>query len=210
MILVVLTTVNPDVGWVPKATPVAPANPVPVMVTTVAPVLGPALGASLVTFGIGGVVYVYFVAALAAEMPPGVVTRTSTIPTAPAGAVAVTLLLLTTVNPAAGRVPKVTPVAPANPEPVTVTTVPPKLGPDLGDNDEIEGAAACTVPPAVSPTTPVSPTTNTTNAATARTSERRLHCRPAKGRYLAPTHLLATTFPAPSFITAAHGNRVRQ
>lgn len=38
----------------------------------------------------------------------------------------------------AGKAPKLTLVAPVNPDPVTVTTVP--TGPDVGENEEITGA----------------------------------------------------------------------
>jgi len=74
---------------------------------------------------------VYRSAALAALVPPGVVTVTSTVPIVPAGAVAVMLVGLLTVKLAAVA-PKLTAVAPANPLPPTVTDVVPVLGPELG------------------------------------------------------------------------------
>ena len=73
----------------------------------------------------------YWSAALVALLPPGVVTVTSTVPTVPAGAVAVIVVELVTVKVAAA-VPKSTAVAPVKPVPVTVTVVPPALVPELG------------------------------------------------------------------------------
>ena len=51
-------------------------------------------------------------AALVALVPPGVVTVTSTVPALPAGAVAVMLVALLTVNAVAAVPPKLTAVAP--------------------------------------------------------------------------------------------------
>jgi len=59
------------------------------------------------------------------------------------GLVAVIEVAEFTVNAIAVWVPKVTPVAPVNPEPVTVTTVPPAVRPDGGETPETIGA----VPP---------------------------------------------------------------
>jgi hypothetical protein len=49
--LVSLTTVNEVAAVLPKLTAVAPVNPLPVMVTTVPPAIGPALGRTAVTAG---------------------------------------------------------------------------------------------------------------------------------------------------------------
>ena len=63
-----------------------------------------------------------------ADVPPGVVTVTSTVPV-PAGLSAVIEVALTTVKFVAGVVPKSTAVAPVKPVPVIVTNVPPAAGP---------------------------------------------------------------------------------
>ena len=66
------------------------------------------------------------------EVPPAVVTVTSTGPEAPAGAVAVTSVADTAVTLVAATVPNVTPVAPVRLVPVMVTWVPPVVGPVVG------------------------------------------------------------------------------
>nr|MCA1071698.1 hypothetical protein [Delftia acidovorans] len=80
-------------------------------------------------------------AALVALVPPVVVTRTSTVPAAPAGAVAVIWVALLTVKPVAGVAPKVTPVDPMKFVPVMVTVVPPPWGPAVGEMPLTEGIA---------------------------------------------------------------------
>lgn len=67
-------------GVVPKSTAVAPVNPVPVIVTSVPPPGGPAAGLMPITVG----AYVNLSADDVPEVPPGVVTVTSTVPV-PAG-----------------------------------------------------------------------------------------------------------------------------
>ena len=64
-------------------------------------------------------------------VPPPVATMTSTVPSAPAGAVAEIELSLLTVNCAA-LAPKSTVVAKVNPVPVIATVLPPVFGPDAG------------------------------------------------------------------------------
>jgi len=64
-------------------------------------------------------------------VPPGVVTVTSIVPSAPAGAVAVMVVALLTVKVAAVA-PKSTAVAPVKLEPVIAIEVAPVLGPELG------------------------------------------------------------------------------
>ena len=64
----------------PKVTAVAPVKPVPVIVTEVPPVSGPDAGATLVT--VGAAIYVNRSAGIVADVPPGVVTTTSTAPAA--------------------------------------------------------------------------------------------------------------------------------
>ena len=66
-----------------------------------------------------------------AEVPPGVVTVTSTAPV-PAGSTAVIVVALTTVKLVAAVVPKSTAVAPVKSVPVIVTIVPPAGGPAVG------------------------------------------------------------------------------
>ena len=66
-----------------------------------------------------------------ADVPPGVVTVTSSVP-APGGLAVVMVVLFTTVN-AATEVPlNFTTVAPVNPVPEMVTDVPPLPGPVNG------------------------------------------------------------------------------
>jgi hypothetical protein len=65
-------------------------------------------------------------------MPPAVVTVTSTVPTEPAGEVAVMLVALTTVYVVAAVVPNLTAVAPVKPVPVIVTEEAPAGSPARG------------------------------------------------------------------------------
>ncbi len=74
----------------------------------------------------------YWSAALVALVPPAVVTVTSTVPAVPAGAVAVRLVALLTITPAALVVPNLTAVALVKLVPVIVTLVPPAVGPAPG------------------------------------------------------------------------------
>jgi hypothetical protein len=66
-----------------------------------------------------------------ADVPPGVVTRTSTVPV-PSGDVAVIDISLTNEKLVAGVTPKATAVTPVKPVPVMVTLVPPDAGPFAG------------------------------------------------------------------------------
>jgi len=70
-------------------------------------------------------------APLVAEVPPGVVTVTWTVPL-PAGLIAVIWMSLSTVMCIAAVAANETPVAPVKPEPVIVTVVPPPAGPLAG------------------------------------------------------------------------------
>src|SRR6266581_4807875 len=79
-----------------------------------------------------GVEYVYWSAGTMGVVPDGVVTVTSTAPSACAGVTAVIVVSLTTAKLAAGLVPKCTAVAPVKPEPEMVTAVPPAGRPPLG------------------------------------------------------------------------------
>ena len=76
-----------------------------------------------------------------ADVPPGVVTVTSTGPAEePAGLGTVIEVSLLTVYEAAGVPPKLTAVAPVNPVPVTVTLVPPSIVPIDGEMPVTVGA----------------------------------------------------------------------
>ncbi len=79
-------------------------------------------------------------AAVVADVPPDVVTLTSTVP-APAGEVAVIEVEETTVTPTAAVAPNVTAVAPDKLVPVIVTVVPPPPGPPVGEIDVTVGGA---------------------------------------------------------------------
>ncbi len=127
----------------PNVTPVAPVRFVPVIVTTVPPAIGPDVGLIDVTVGStgGAAVKVNVSPAEVAEVPAGVVTFTSTAPAACAGEVACTDVALTKLNAAAAVPPNDTPVTPVRLVPVIVTTVPPAIGPDVGDNEVTVGSA---------------------------------------------------------------------
>ena len=75
------------------------------------------------------------------EVPPTVVTRTSTVPTAPAGAVAVIWVELLTMKPVAGVAPKTTAVAPLRLVPVMTTVAPPAVEPLVGEMPVTVGGA---------------------------------------------------------------------
>ena len=78
----------------------------------------------------------------AVEVPPAVVAVTLTVPTDPAGAVAVMEVAELTTTLAAALAPKLTAVDPlTNPVPVRVTTVPPATGPLVGLRPVTVGAA---------------------------------------------------------------------
>lgn len=76
-----------------------------------------------------------------AEVPPGLVTLTSTVPV-PAGETAVMDVAELTVKLVAAVAPNVTAVAAVNPEPVIATEVPPASGPAAGATAATVGAAA--------------------------------------------------------------------
>lgn len=84
--------------------------------------------------------YEYLSPSWVALVPLILVTVTSTtLPTAPAVAVAVIWLSETTVKPVAGALPNKTPVAPVNWAPVMVTAVPPAVTPNSGETLLTEG-----------------------------------------------------------------------
>src|SRR6202790_5136741 len=126
-------TTRPVPAVVPNFTTVAPVKPVPVTVTGVPPVVGPEVGLTPVTVGRGGAVKVNWSAgAFTTEVPPGVVTVTSTVAAASAGEVMEMDVAELTTRPVPATVPNFTTVAPVKPVPVTVTGVPPVVGPLLG------------------------------------------------------------------------------
>ena len=84
-------------------------------------------------------------AAEVALVPAGVVTVTSTAPTAWGAVVAVIVVGLTTVKSAAGVAPNRTAVAPVKDEPMIVTVVPPTVGPLLGETPVTTGAVLTVV-----------------------------------------------------------------
>ena len=77
-------------------------------------------------------------AADVADVPPAVVTVTSTVPL-PAGDVAVIDVAELTVKLVALTAPNFTAVAPVRVVPVMVTNVPPAVGPDVGETDVTVG-----------------------------------------------------------------------
>ena len=79
-------------------------------------------------------------AAEVAEVPPVVVTLTSTT-LVPAGDVAVIEVAELTMKPVAEAAPNVTVVAPVKLVPVIVTVVPPVAGPCVGEIEVTVGAA---------------------------------------------------------------------
>ena len=80
-------------------------------------------------------------AAVAAFVPPTVVTRTSTVAGVCGGVTALICVALAIVKLAAGTTPNLTEVAPENPVPVMVTVVPPECGPLVGLRPVTAGAA---------------------------------------------------------------------
>ena len=108
------------------------------MTTEVPPAVGPEVGRTEVT--VGGVTKVKWSAEEIAEVPPTVVTVTSTVPAACAGEKAVTSVLETTENEIAFDAPKWTAVAPVKLVPVMVTNVLPRVGPDAGATELTVGA----------------------------------------------------------------------
>jgi hypothetical protein len=131
VILVSLTTVKLVAIFEPKFTVVAPVKPEPVMVTDVPPAVWPYAGEMPVTFG-PVAEYVNLSADVFAEVPPGVVTVTSSVPV-PAGDFTVIWLSFTTTRLVAAVQSNFTDVAPVKPDPVIVTEVPPAAGPVAGE-----------------------------------------------------------------------------
>src|SRR5262249_49435680 len=93
LIWVSLATENVAAAVPPNWTALAPGKPLPVMMTFVLPAVGPWFGSIAATASGGR--YVNWSAGLTAEVPPGVVTVTSTVPV-PGGLAAVIWASLTT------------------------------------------------------------------------------------------------------------------
>jgi hypothetical protein len=124
----------------PNFTAVAPVNPVPVTVTVVLPAAGPLTGEMPVTVGTGA--YVNWSSVPVALVPPGVVTVISTIPAVPAGDFMVREVAEATTRLVPAVDPNFTAVAPINPVPVTMTEVPPAIGPLTGEMPVTVGTGA--------------------------------------------------------------------
>lgn len=125
-------TVIPAAGVPPKETPVAPLNPVPLIVTSVLPATGPVAGEMEETTG--AATYVYCTGLELPVTPKSEVTVTFTEPAEPAGTVAVIWVSEFTVYEAAFA-PKETFVVVVKPVPVSTTVLPPASGPLLGETD---------------------------------------------------------------------------
>jgi hypothetical protein len=112
----------------PKLTVDAGVNPVPVIVTTVPPVMGPLVGTIPVTAG----TYANLSFTDTALVPLGVMTVTSTTP-APGGDLTVIVVLEDTTREVPAVVPNRTDVAPVKSLPVIVTAVPPAPAPLIAE-----------------------------------------------------------------------------
>ena len=143
VIVVEFTTTTPVAAVDPKATVAPGAKFVPEMVTAVPPPESPLFGLTDVTVGMAK--KVNWSAGDVADVPPVVVTVTSTVPV-PAGDVAVIDVGEATVKPAFVA-PNLTAVAPVKLLPEIVTAVPPAAGPLPGLTAVTEGGVV--VPPQV-------------------------------------------------------------
>jgi hypothetical protein len=129
----------------PNVTLVVLMNPVPVIVTTVPPVVAPELGEIELIVG-AGATYVY--ALLSVPLRPfPFVTTTSTTPDVRAGVVAVIVVVLTTLILVAVVPPNVTVASPEKPVPAIVTLVPPLVAPDAGATLVGAGTVTYVYPP---------------------------------------------------------------
>ena len=118
---------------------VAPVKSVPVITTEVPPAARPLIGDIAVI--VGTATYVNWSALLVALVPPAVVTVTSTVPTLPAGEMAVMDIAELTVKLLAATEPNITDVAPLKLIPRMVTEVPPEVLPLVGEMELTVGAA---------------------------------------------------------------------
>jgi hypothetical protein len=139
VIVVELLTVNPVAFVAPNFTAVTFVKSVPVIVTDVPAVSGPAVGLSAVT--VGAATYVYWSAADVVDVPSAFVTVTSTVPAACAGAVAVIDVAEFTTTVSAEVPPNDTDEVVVKFVPVMVTEVEPLVGPTVGLIDVTVGSA---------------------------------------------------------------------
>jgi len=130
--------VTPE-GSVPDSDTVGVGEPV--AVTVKLPLVPTVKVVASALVNAGPVRYENWSAGEVADVPPGVVTVTSTVPL-PAGDVAVISVAETTVTFVAPVVPKSTVVAPIRLVPVMVTGVPPTAGPEAGVTDVTVGTGA--------------------------------------------------------------------
>ena len=125
-------------GTFPNWTDVVFVKCVPLMVTVVPPVGGPAVGHKEVTTA--GATNVNWSAGEVGLAPAGLVTVTSTVPAASGGVVAAIDASEITVYEAAASDPKCTALAELKPLPEIDTLVPPEVDPPSGDNAVTVGA----------------------------------------------------------------------
>jgi hypothetical protein len=130
-----VTTVKDFAVVGPNVTEVAPVKWMPVMVTVVPPVAGPPGGVTPVTFGL-----VMKVNADPLENgPPAAANATATGPPVWAGVFTVSFVGPVTWTVVPGVPPKVTAAVPVRLVPLIVTTVPPAVGPLVGEIVETVG-----------------------------------------------------------------------
>jgi hypothetical protein len=139
VICVAEVTVKLPAALEPNFTAVANVKLVPVMVTVAPPAIEPAVGITELTLGIG--TNVNWSADEVADVPPTVITVTSTVPVLAAGVTAVMDMGELTVKLVALVEPKLTVVAPVKLVPAMVTEVPPPVDPVFGVTEETVGAA---------------------------------------------------------------------
>jgi hypothetical protein len=126
-------------GVDPKSISVAPVNPEPLTPTAVSPASGPPGIVRPVTTGCPAT-YVNWSEGVIGEVPPAVTTVTSTEPGCSGGEVTLQVVSEEQDRLLPGVDPKSISVAPVSPDPLTVTTVPPAVGPDDGDTPDTAGA----------------------------------------------------------------------
>src|SRR5580704_2545194 len=148
--VVLLTTVTPLAALPPRVTVAPTAKFVPVIVTAVPPLAGPVFGDTLLTVGAGIKGMYWKPLAIEPLCPSLFVTATLTAPAAPAGVVAVIVVLLIPVTPRAALPPRLAVAPAAKLAPLMVITVPPVVRPVFGDTLLTVGAGNTYVKPAVS------------------------------------------------------------
>jgi hypothetical protein len=155
---------------VPNLTEAPDTKPVPVIVTTVPPEVGPDCGATAETAGTGAVYAKSFTVPTVLLDPPDVVTTTSTVDTVMvAGDTAVIRVGEFTVTDAAATSPNVTDAPFRNPVPVIVTDVPPAVLPVAGFSDDTTGTGAVYAKSSIVPVAVVDPPVVVTTTSTVET-----------------------------------------